>query len=143
MPPQIRMTCKVRHFDDRHRSPAKQSRPPRGRTASPEAEGQSSGLGRRGRPRGWSVAPLGHELVELGLVLGEAQPLQKLTELALLLLETLERLGAVLVERAVAARRRVAEAAEPAAEVLAHALHFALPVLASMTPTSHIPAPQG
>jgi hypothetical protein len=35
----------------------------------------------------WPVAPLGHELVKLGAVLGKAQPLQELLEFALLFLE--------------------------------------------------------
>jgi hypothetical protein len=53
------------------------------------------------------IAPLRHEGIELGLVLGEAEPIEKVAELALLVLEALERLGAVIVEGAVAARRRL------------------------------------
>src|SRR5262245_28677164 len=48
--------------------------------------------------------PLGHELVELGLVLRHPQPVEKFPELLLLLLEATERLGAIFVECAVAAR---------------------------------------
>src|SRR6476646_4864380 len=56
------------------------------------------------RTRARPVAPLGHELVELGLVLGHAQSVEELVELALLLLEPPQRFGAVLVEGSVAAR---------------------------------------
>jgi hypothetical protein len=45
----------------------------------------------------------GHELIELGLVLGKAQPLEELAELALLFFEALEGLGAVFVEGVIAA----------------------------------------
>src|SRR5690242_14034413 len=50
-----------------------------------------------------AVAHLGHELVELGLVLGLAQPVEKLAELALLLFEPAQCLIAVFVKGAVAA----------------------------------------
>ena len=50
----------------------------------------------------WAIAPLGHELIELGPVLGKAQPLEKFLELALLFLEALQLLRAVVVECAVA-----------------------------------------
>src|SRR5580692_10857065 len=81
----------------------------------------SSALRRRGRLR--AVAPVGHELVELGLVLGHTQALEEFAKLALLVLETAQRLGAVVVEGAVAAR------SAPATETLhlgAHAIHFVL-----------------
>jgi hypothetical protein len=68
------------------------------------------------QPKGWSrlglrlrsvvtgaIAPLGHELVELCPVLGKAQPLQKLLELALFFLEPAKRIGAIVVESAIAA----------------------------------------
>ena len=64
-----------------------------------------------------AVAPLGHELVELGAVPGEAQRRQEILELALLVLEALQRLRAVVVEGAVAARRR-AEPVAGAAEAI-------------------------
>jgi hypothetical protein len=53
-------------------------------------------LGRDLRPRGLrlggrrsALATVGHELVELGLVLGEAQPVEEVAELLLLLFEAL------------------------------------------------------
>src|SRR6185437_10934908 len=64
------------------------------------------------------------ELVELGLVLGAAQALQILDELALLLLEPANRLGAIVVERLVAARAR--GVSRPAAPVPAAAGPVAL-----------------
>ena len=39
-----------------------------------------------------TIAAFGHELVELGLVLGEAQTLEKIAEFALFFLKPLERL---------------------------------------------------
>src|SRR6266536_2539817 len=64
---------------------------------------------RPGRPA-VAAAALGHELVELGLVLGVAQALQELLELTLLLFEPPQGLGAIFVERPVAARARIAAA---------------------------------
>src|SRR5215470_10910732 len=55
---------------------------------------------RRRRPR----AALCHELIELGLVASETQPVEKFPELALLLFETTQRLSPVFVEGVVAAR---------------------------------------
>jgi hypothetical protein len=60
------------------------------------------------RLRLWSIATgtvsaLCHELVELGPVFGKTQPLQELLELALLFLEPAQRIGAILVESAIAA----------------------------------------
>jgi len=49
------------------------------------------------------IAPLGHELIELGSVLGKTQPLQKFLELALFFLEPAKRIGAIFVESAIAA----------------------------------------
>jgi len=60
------------------------------------------GICRRLRP----APPFGHELVELGLVLGEAQPVQESAELFLLFLQPAEGFRAVLVKRAIAAGRR-------------------------------------
>ncbi len=59
------------------------------------------------------VLAVGHELIELGTVLGETQAFQELTELALLILEALQRLLAVLVEGPVAARGKAAAASAP------------------------------
>src|SRR5262245_38243565 len=49
-------------------------------------------------------AALSHELIELGLVASETQPIEKLPELALLLFEAPQRLGPILVEGVIAAR---------------------------------------
>jgi len=49
-----------------------------------------------------AATPVGHELVELGLVLGFAQTPQEVLELALLVFEPAQRLSAIFVERAVA-----------------------------------------
>src|SRR6266404_1098708 len=56
------------------------------------------------------VAAIGHELVELGLVLGEAQFVQEALELALLLFEAAQSLLAVFVEGGVAAAGLLAPA---------------------------------
>src|SRR4029077_8363349 len=99
----------------------------------------------RSRP----VASLGHELVEFALVLGKAQAVEEIAELALLLFEPAQRLGAVFVEGVIAARRRPPrpEAAAEALHALAHAAHlffharhFALPALATMA--THVSAPE-
>ena len=89
---------------------------------------------RRRIGRAGAVAALGHELIELGLVAGEAQPLEEFLELALLFFETPQRLGAVFVEGMVAARRP-----EPAGGVL----HRMTAVGAAFTssPTAHASAP--
>jgi hypothetical protein len=50
-----------------------------------------------------AVAPFRHELIEFRLVLGLAQACKEVPELALLVLQALERIGAVFVEGAVAA----------------------------------------
>src|SRR5260370_6796114 len=53
----------------------------------------------------WPVAPVGHELIELGLVLGHPQAVEEIAELALFLLEPAQRFAAVVVEGTVAAGR--------------------------------------
>jgi hypothetical protein len=50
-----------------------------------------------------AVAPFRHELIEFRLVLGLAQACQEVPELALLVLQALERIGAVFVEGTIAA----------------------------------------
>ena len=52
------------------------------------------------------VAAVGHELIELGLILGAPQTVQKAGELLLLLFEPFQRLGPVIIEGGVAARWR-------------------------------------
>src|SRR5581483_3635499 len=60
--------------------------------------------------RGGGAPTLGHELVELGLVLGVAQPLEEGLKLLGLLLEPPQRLLAILVEGAIAGRLEGADA---------------------------------
>ena len=67
--------------------------------------GGRSGLGLSVRTG--TIAALRHELIEFGFVFGHAQPIEELVELALLVLEPANGLGPILVEGAVAARRRV------------------------------------
>src|SRR5713226_504062 len=61
-----------------------------------------------------ALAALGHELVELGPVLGKAQALEKRDEVALLLFEPPQGFLAIFVERAVAARGAAGRGAAPA-----------------------------
>src|ERR1700742_4723752 len=95
-----------------------------------------------------------HEGVELFLVLGVAQAAEEILELLLLLLETLQRLGAIFVEGAVAARGRT-EAEAAAAEATAlhavlhplhlplHPFHLVLPaILVIVAPATHTSAPE-
>src|SRR6185437_5905876 len=96
-----------------------------------------------------TAAVLGHEGVELFLVLGVAQPGQELLELALLFLEPAQRIGAVIVESAVtAAGRTEAEAKSAALHAVAHAIHLPLHpfhlVLPAITviPATHLSAPE-
>jgi hypothetical protein len=59
------------------------------------------------RLRWWTLgtaAALGHELVELGLVLGVTQTVEKLLELALFFFEASQSFDAVFVKGVVAAR---------------------------------------
>src|SRR5579863_6705638 len=75
-----------------------------------------------------TLAARGHELIELAAVLGEAQPLEELLELALLVFEPLQRLRAIVIEGAITARRptepvaAAPEAFHPAANIF----HFFL-----------------
>src|ERR1700730_8749037 len=90
-----------------------------------------------------TIAPFRHELIELGLVLGHAQALQEIAEFALLVLQTPQRLGTVLVESAVAARGPGPAAMTEVLHLGAHALHFFLPMVVAVTaPTTHASAPQ-
>src|SRR5712691_5666787 len=57
------------------------------------------------------MAAFAHELVEFRLVLGVAQLVEELHEFALFFFETAQRLGAVLVKGAIAARGSIATAA--------------------------------
>ena len=93
-------------------------------------------------------AMLRHELVELFLVLGVAQAIEKILEFGLLLLEALQGFHAVFVEGAVAARGRTAEAEAAALHPVAHPLHLVLHPLhlvrpaVLMTPATHFSAPE-
>ena len=63
------------------------------------ADGRS-GLGLRLRALvGAAAATLGHELVELGLVLGHAQSAEEVLKITLLLFEPAQCLGAIFIER--------------------------------------------
>src|SRR5215475_10060123 len=84
---------------------------------------QTSGLRLGLRAAFGAAAAVGHELVELGLVLGLAQALEELAELALLLFEPLQGLGTVFVEGVVAARLRPPPAATPAVSPVLAILH--------------------
>src|ERR1700761_6774557 len=102
------------------------------------------------RRRRRTGAVLRHERIELFLVLGVAQAIEEILELDLLLLEPPQRIGAVLVEGAIATRGRAeAEAAAvglPRLHVAAHPLHLVLhplhlsrPAVSAvvMIPTTH------
>src|SRR5580704_3342654 len=96
------------------------------------SEGDSSGL--RLRCRG-SVPAIGHELVEFSLVLGHAQPLEKLSEFTLFFLEAPQRLAAIFVKGAIAA-------GPLRAPPIATAAHLTLPSgHAVMIPATHSSAP--
>src|SRR5205807_4020090 len=102
------------------------------------------------RWRGGAIATVGHELIELGLVLGGAQPLQEFAELALLLFEPAQSLGAIFIEGMIAARwTGPAAAMTEALHLVAHAVHLGLPaihlgfetVVTASAPASHPSAP--
>src|SRR5579872_5278408 len=101
-------------------------------------------VGRRRRRTG---AVLRHEGIELFLVLGVTQAIEEILELDLLLFEPPERIGAVLVKGAVAARGR-AEAEAVPLHAIAHPLHLVLHPLhlvrpaILMTPATHFSAPE-
>src|SRR5690348_1186353 len=67
-------------------------------------------VGRRGRRTG---AMLRHERIELFLVLGVTQAIEEILELDLLLFEPSQRIGAILVKGAIAARWRTEAEAVP------------------------------
>src|SRR4029079_12239815 len=103
------------------------------------------------RVRHLPVAALSHELVELGLVLCEAETVEEFAELTLLFLEPAQRIRPILIERAVAARRRIVPTTGPWAtahprahpvHLALHALHLVLPtVMAAVMSASHTSAP--
>src|SRR5215207_3922819 len=84
------------------------------------------------------VPALGHKLVELGLVAGLAQALEKFGKFLLLLLEPAQRVGTIFIKGVIAGRRRHAERSLPSA-----CMAFSLPceILAGMSPKSHSSAP--
>src|SRR5258705_7741231 len=75
------------------------------------------------RRRAAPVAPVRHELVELGLVLGGAQAVEELPELLLLVFEAPQSLGPIVVEGVVAARGAPAPGAAEALHRVPHAIH--------------------
>src|ERR1700719_3766223 len=83
-----------------------------------------------------AVAPFRHELIEFRLVLGLAQACQEVPELTLLVLQALERIGAVFVEGTVAAGTMVA----PPVATVAQAFHLTLPAIAGI-PATHSSSP--
>src|SRR5262249_61343215 len=94
------------------------------------------------------VAALGHELVELGLVLGEAEASEELAKFALLLLEAAQSVRSIFIEGAVAAGRPIVPGT--AAHARAHPVHLALhtvdlvlpvAVVADVVSASHSSAP--
>src|SRR5208282_970089 len=126
---------------------------PCGHAGRGAAEARQTSVARFGRRRPGlrirlegALAPVGHELIELGAVFSEAQPRKEFLELALLVFEALQRLGAIIVEGAVAARSRtepVAGAPDPvhpgahALHFFLHAGHLALPAVRPMFPVGH------
>src|SRR3984957_13488134 len=107
-------------------------------------------VGRRRRRTG---TVLRHERIELFLVLGVTQAIEEILELDLLLFKPLQCVRTVVVEGAVAARRRPeTEAAAaiglPRLHVIAHPLHLVLHPLhlvrpaILMTPATHFSAPE-
>src|SRR5215831_2562188 len=114
---------------------------PRSRGSEYPSVGLLRGLRRSARFRR-PIAPFRHELVELGLVLGVPQAVKEIAELALLLFESPQRLGAVLVKGPVAAGRRTAPpftSSAHAIHLLLHTFHLALPTV--MIPAAHSSAP--
>jgi hypothetical protein len=105
------------------------------RKHSPSTEASALRLGVRS-----AALAIVHELVELGLVLRLAQPIEELPELALLFLEPAQRVRAIFVEGVVAGRLRPAAApaatrgALPTAARLVHAVEIPFP-------TAHASAP--
>src|SRR5262249_38983339 len=91
-------------------------------------------------------AMLGHEGVELFLVLGMAQAAEEFLELLLLLLQATQRLLTIFIEGAVAAGRRAKAEAMALHAVLhplhlpLHALDLVLPVILSALPVMVAPA---
>src|SRR5262249_29633438 len=93
------------------------------RAALPQVMGRAAGGGLRGCRRSGrlarAIAPLVHELIELGAILGGAQAIEEFLELALLLVELAQRLLAIFIEGDVAAAAAPAMAALPLAPFLA------------------------
>ena len=101
---------------------SKRTGPPVLRRIGPERADVSCGgsaLRLRRLRRLRAIAPLRHELIELGLVLGETQPIEEVLELALLFLEPAQSLGAILVERVIAQLGRPDHAVRTAAAPVA------------------------
>src|SRR3954447_3625856 len=106
-----------------------------------------SGL-RRLRRCAVPIAPLGHELVELGFVLGEAQAIKEVAKFALLFFETPKRLRPIFVEGAVAAGRRLAPAPRSVPgtsayplELVLHPGHLVFPAFDAVSTAAHSSTP--
>src|SRR5215469_8900279 len=88
-----------------------------------------------------AAGTVGHELVELSLVLCLAQPVEKRLELALLFFQAAQGLGAVFVKCSIAARRPIAASAPTLANRL-HPLEPPLPTIRTgMCPARHSSTP--
>src|ERR1700730_37003 len=98
-------------------------------------------LGFRAGRAGAAAAAISHELIELGLVLGVAQALQEFPELALLLFEPAQRLGAIFVARPISARPGVAAAVAAARRALGVLPPPARAGAGAMMSASHSSAP--
>src|ERR1041385_3526037 len=115
-----------------------------------EGESLVRGWCLRSAGRTLGAAALGHELVELGLILCMAQPLEEFAEFLLLLFQAAQRFAAVFVEGMVAAAAAtpaptVAHPAPTLARLLPVLTRLALRLLpapeAAMLPRSHSSAP--
>src|ERR1700751_4378401 len=111
-------------------------RRPRRRLAA--AVSERTGLSLRLCVRGGvATATLGHELVELGLVLGSTQAIQKFLEFALFILKSTQRLRSIFVESPISTRSPINRATPPTCTLF----RILPPGARASMPTSHALAP--